>query len=97
MPAATPPPVDALTEINIADLLDAIGLSLLRCTPLRRLLHPPARRFARIVHEFDTRVRDHGLAHGTALLLNRMSVGPLTNGLAHVPCIGSAIVPDHQT
>ncbi len=92
MPAATPPPVDALTEINIADLLDAIGLSLLRCTPLRRLLHPPARRFARIVHEFDTRVRDHGLAHGSAWLINRMSAGLLTSGLAHVPSKGPVFV-----
>ncbi|NRF65368.1 glycerol acyltransferase [Aquincola sp. S2] len=92
MPSAAASPVDTLTEINIDDLFDAIGLAAWRRTPLRRLLRPPARRFADIAHEFDGEVAAHGLAEGSAWMLRRMSGGLEVRGLQHVPVHGPVCV-----
>jgi len=92
MTAASSPWVETLTELNILDLLDAIGLPRLRGTPLRHLLRPAARRFARTAHEFDTRVGEHGLAQGSTWLMDRMTAGLVTSGLEHVPTQGPVVI-----
>jgi hypothetical protein len=92
MPAPVSPSVETLTELNIVDLLDSVGLLRLRGTPLHRLFRPAARRFARTAHEFDTRVGEHGLAQGSAWLMSRMTAGILTSGLEHVPPQGPVLI-----
>lgn len=86
------PLVETLTEINVCDLLDSFGLLRLRGTPLRRLFRPAAGRFARIAHEFDTRVGQDGLAQGSHWLLTRMTAGLVPAGLEHVPLHGPVVV-----
>ena len=86
------PWVGKLTEINIADMLDAVGLPWLRGTPLRHAFRPAARRFALTAHEFDTRVGAQGLAQGSAWLMGRMTAGIVTSGLAHVPAQGPVLI-----
>ncbi|MDR6535856.1 hypothetical protein J2739_001626 [Variovorax soli] len=92
MAATASPWVDTLTEINLVDLLDSVGLSRLRGTSLCRLFLPAARRFARTAHEFDTRVGTHGLAQGSAWLMSRMSAGIVASGLEHVPPQGPVVI-----
>lgn len=84
--------VDALTEINLLDLLDAAGLSRLHGTPLQRLLVPWARRFALAAHEFDARVGEHGLAQGSAWLMTQMTAGLRTTGQEHIPAQGPVFI-----
>ncbi|RYY84702.1 MAG: glycerol acyltransferase [Comamonadaceae bacterium] len=86
------PTLDTLTEINIDDLLDAMGLLRMRNTPVRRLLRPTARRFALIADEFDARVGRHGLTPGSAWLMGRMTAGIRNSGLGHVPAQGPVII-----
>jgi hypothetical protein len=90
--AGPPPAVEKLTGINIADMLDALGLPWLRGTPLRHVFRPAARRFALTAHEFDARVGAHGLAQGSAWLVDRMTAGLATSGLAHVPAQGPVVI-----
>ena len=95
--AAPAPPVDAshiaaLTEINLADLLDSTGLARLQATPLRHLLRPAARRFARTAAEFDARVGLHGLTPGSAWLVRQMTAGLQVRGQQHVPAQGPLVV-----
>jgi hypothetical protein len=90
--ATESPLFDTLTEVNVVDLLDATGLLRFQGTPLRGLLRPAARRFARNVHEFDTRVGEHGLAKGSAWLMSRMTAGIFTSGLEHIPAQGPVII-----
>ncbi|MDO9003931.1 MAG: 1-acyl-sn-glycerol-3-phosphate acyltransferase [Aquabacterium sp.] len=92
MPAASSPLIDTLTEINIVDLLDSIGLLRFQGTPLRRLFRPAARRFARTANEFDNRVGDHGLAQGSAWLMSQMTAGVCTTGLEHIPAQGPVFI-----
>ncbi|MBB3181438.1 1-acyl-sn-glycerol-3-phosphate acyltransferase [Variovorax sp. Sphag1AA] len=92
MSASAPLLIETLTEINIADLLDSVGLSRFNGTPLRRLFHPAARRFALTAHEFDSRVGDEGLAQGSEWLMGRMTSGLATSGLEHVPAQGPVVV-----
>jgi 1-acyl-sn-glycerol-3-phosphate acyltransferase len=92
MTVASSPSIDALTEINIADLLDSIGLLRFQGTPLGRLLLPAARRFAQTAHEFDNRVGDHGLAQGSAWLMAQMTAGVRTSGLEHIPAQGPVFI-----
>lgn len=84
--------VDVLTEINLADLLDAAGMPWLQGTPLRRLLLPWAHRFAMAAHEFDERVGRDGLAQGSAWFMARMTGGLHTTGLEHVPAQGPVFI-----
>ena len=87
---------DPLIDINLDDLLDSLGLAsernrLLR--PLFRLLfRPTARRFARIVREFDDRVGSAGLAAGSEWLVRRMTSGLEVSGRAQVPSDGPLLV-----
>jgi putative hemolysin len=92
MSAASSSLVDALTEINIADLLDSTGLARFRGTPLRRLLRPAARRFALTAHEFDNRVGREGLAQGSDWLMQQMTAGLRVSGLSHIPAQGPVFV-----
>jgi len=92
MPVTASPSVETLTEVNIVDLLDSIGLLRLRGTPLCHLLRPTALRFARTAHEFDRRVGRDGLAQGSAWLMSRMTAGLVTSGLEHVPAQGPVVV-----
>jgi putative hemolysin len=92
MSATAQPLVDTLTEVNIDDLMDAVGLSRLCGTPLRHLFRPMARRFALTAHEFDIRVGKEGLARGSAWLMSRMTAGLVTSGLEHVPMRGPVVV-----
>ena len=92
MTAPASPSVETLTELNILDLLDSTGLARLHGTPLRHLFRPAARRFARTAHEFDTRVGAHGLAQGSAWLMDRMTAGIVICGLEHVPAQGPLVI-----
>lgn len=92
MTATASPLVETLTEVNLIDLLDSMGLMRLRGTPLCRLLRPAAGRFARTAHEFDTHVGAHGLAQGSAWLMSRMTAGIVTSGLEHVPPQGPVMI-----
>lgn len=92
MSAAASPLVEVLTELNVVDLLDAAGLPGLRGTPLCRMLRPAASRFARTACEFDDRVGEQGLARGSEWLLNQMTTGLATSGLANVPPDGPVVI-----
>jgi putative hemolysin len=91
-PAGPQPDLHALTEINVDDLLDALGLARWRLGPLRRLFRPAARRFAHIAAEFDRQVARHGLAEGSAWMVRRMAGGLDLRGLAQVPVRGPLCV-----
>ena len=92
MSPSAPSLVETLTEVNVIDLLDSIGLLRLRGSPLRRVLQPLARRFALTAHEFDNRVGTDGLAQGSAWLVDRMTAGLATSGLQHVPAQGPVVI-----
>lgn len=92
MTATASPLVETLTELNIVDLMDSVGLLGLRRTPVGRLFQPAARRFAWTAHEFDNRVGQHGLAQGSAWLMSRMTAGIVTSGLEYVPPQGPVII-----
>ena len=84
--------LDVLTDVNLADLLDSAGLARLQGTPLDRLFRPPARRFARMAHEFDRRVGAHGLSQGSAWLVAQMTAGLRTTGAEQVPAQGPVVI-----
>jgi len=89
---APPGDLDALTEINTDDLLDAVGLARWRGTPLRRLFRWPARRFAHTAREFDRQVALRGLAQGSAWMVQRMTGGLELHGVQQVPASGPLCV-----
>lgn len=91
-PPAAGDALEVLTDINVDDLLDAAGLRALRATPLRQLFRPPARRFARLAQGFDERVGAHGLAAGSAWLLQQMTAGLDLRGAARLPASGPLLV-----
>jgi hypothetical protein len=91
-PLVSRDPLHTLTDINVDDLLDAAGLPWLRHTPLRRLFHPPALRFAQLALGFDGRVGAQGLAAGSAWLLKRMTAGLELSGVHQVPPSGPLLV-----
>jgi hypothetical protein len=72
--------------------LEAAGLPWLRRTPLRRLFHPPSRRFAQLALGFDHCVGTQGLAAGSAWLLRRMTAGLELGGARHLPSSGPLLV-----
>lgn len=84
--------LDTLTDINLDDLLDSAGLAGAGRTPLRWLLRPTARRFARVAHEFDQRVGCHGLAQGSAWMVQQMSAGLQVRGADQVPASGPVVI-----
>lgn len=88
--------LERLTELNLDDLFDAVGLGRWRhqalAAPVRGLLRPLARRFAGVVHQFDQEVGAHGLAAGSAWLVKQMSGGLAVAGLGHIPRQGPVFV-----
>jgi len=89
---AMPLPPDPLTAINLDDLLDAIGAAGWARPLLRPWLRPQARRFARVVREFDDRVGRHGLAAGGEWLVRRMAGGLQVTGRERIPARGPLLV-----
>jgi hypothetical protein len=84
--------VDALTEVNLAELLDSVGLVRLQSTPLRHLFRPAAHRFALTAAEFDARVGMYGLSEGSEWLMRQMTAGLQVSGQAHVPPHGPVVL-----
>jgi putative hemolysin len=85
---------DPLTDANLDDLLDAVGLAQagLARTLLASLLRPAARRFARTVRDFDSRVGREGLAAGSRWLVHRMAGGVQVRGAEELPRQGPLLV-----
>jgi putative hemolysin len=84
---------DPLVDINLDDLLDSIGLAPgQRHRLLRVVFRPTARRFARIVREFDDRVGAAGLAAGSEWLVRRMTSGLEVAHRAEVPVDGPLLI-----
>ena len=86
------PVADPLIDINLDDLLDALGLPALRGALPRMLLRPMVRRFTRIVRGFDDRVAASGLAAASAWVLEHLAGGLLVAGGAQVPARGPLLV-----
>ena len=86
--------VKALARINADALIDALGLSDLRCGRrlLRRLILPHTTDFARTLAEYDALVGKQGLGSGAAWLLERF-VGELeVSGQQCVPTAGPVLL-----
>ncbi len=83
---------DPLTDINLDDLLDALGLLSLRGALPRVLLRPAVQRFTRIVRAFDDRVGATGLAAASAWVLGRLAGGLQVAGRSHIPARGPLLV-----
>jgi hypothetical protein len=87
-----PSALDTLTQINLDDFFDSLGWPAGRHTPLRWLFWPAARRFARLMVEFDRKVGAHGLSAGSAWLLQKMTGGLWVAGRNHVPPDGPVFI-----
>ena len=83
---------DPLIEINLDDLLDALGLQTLRGAWPRVMLRPLVGRFTRTVRAFDDRVGAAGLADASAWVLQRLAGGLQVAGAAHIPMQGPLLV-----
>ena len=83
---------DPLIDINLDDLLDALGLPALRGALPRVLMRPLVRRFTGIVRAFDDRVGAAGLAAASAWVLARLAGGLQVAGAAHIPARGPLLV-----
>ncbi|HYP28655.1 MAG TPA: 1-acyl-sn-glycerol-3-phosphate acyltransferase [Blastocatellia bacterium] len=79
--------LEALTKINTADILEALGLGRVRLGRgvLEMLCKPAARRFAREVFDYDEAVGRTCLCRGAAALVGRNVAGLQVSGVAHVP------------
>lgn len=69
-----------------------MGLAKLNRTPLRWLFWPAARRFAKMVCEFDRRVGTDTLALASHWLLTKMSGGLQVFGSTQVPSTGAVLI-----
>ncbi len=83
---------DPLIDINLDDLLDALGLQTLRGAWPRVMLRPLVGRFTRTVRAFDDRVGAAGLADASAWVLQRLAGGLQVAGAAHIPMQGPLLV-----
>ena len=83
---------DALTNLCRRDLLTAFHLSP-RWSPLATL---PARRFARMVREFDQTVGKEGLIAGGQFILDRFTGQVTVSGADRVPSNGPTIVASNH-
>lgn len=83
----------ALTRINLQDLLDNFGLAHVRWIRpiLERLLWPQAERFTRLVLDFDRRIGEAGLQTASREFLSQHTRGLHVTGLDHVPTEGPVI------
>jgi 1-acyl-sn-glycerol-3-phosphate acyltransferase len=86
--------IEALTEINLDDFCEALGLANLQRgrRVLRWLFRPAARRFARLVADFDQAVGEGGLQSASARLFRQMAGRLEAAGREHIPAEGPALV-----
>jgi 1-acyl-sn-glycerol-3-phosphate acyltransferase len=86
--------VEALTQINLDDFLESLGLAHLRRGrgPLRWLFRPAARRFAHVIAEFDKEVGERGLQAGSELILRRMTRKLEVAGRENIPADGPTLI-----
>ena len=85
--------LDQLTNINLQDMLDNFGLGQLRRGRqlIEQVFRPPARKFARLVIEFDRRVGEVGLPSAAEELLLRYAQHLDVAGAGHVPAGGPVV------
>jgi hypothetical protein len=86
--------IDALTEINLDDFFESMGLAQLRRGRgfLRWLFRPAARRFAQTVAAFDAEVGERGLQAGSEWLLKQMTRRLEVAGRENLPADGPALI-----
>jgi 1-acyl-sn-glycerol-3-phosphate acyltransferase len=86
--------VEALTEINLDDFFESLGLAHLRRGRffLRWLFRPIAAQFARVIADFDHAVGETGLQAGSAWLLKRMTRRLEAAGRENIPADGPALI-----
>ena len=86
--------VEALTEINLDDFFESLGLAQLRWGRglLRWLFRPAARRFAQTVAAFDGEVGERGLQAGSAWILKRMTRRLEVAGRENIPADGPVLI-----
>jgi 1-acyl-sn-glycerol-3-phosphate acyltransferase len=86
--------LDALTEINVDDMFDSVGLNgrLRGNRLLRGLCWLPARSFAQLIADFDGEVGRQGLSGGSAWLLKRVARKLEAAGRENVPPTGPALI-----
>lgn len=86
--------LEALTKINTAEFLEALGLERLRVGRgvLEMLCKPAARRFARELFAYDEAVRRTCLCEGAATILRRNVASLTVSGAARVPSGGPLLV-----
>jgi len=82
---------DALVELCVEDLLLAFKLSK-TAGPWRRIAAMPARRFARLLREFDACVLDKGLVAAGKFILDRFTRSVTVSGQETLPRTGALIV-----
>jgi 1-acyl-sn-glycerol-3-phosphate acyltransferase len=89
-----PGPLEALTKINTADILEALGLEQVRVGRgvLEMLCKPAARRFAREVFAYDEAVGRTCLCRGAATLVRQNVASLQVSGVEHVPSRGPLLV-----
>ncbi len=86
--------LETLARINREDMLSALGASgrpVLRSL-LERVFDPPARRFARVVLDYDRTVADHGLAGGARRILSHFQMALHCDGAEHIPANGPVLI-----
>ncbi len=83
-----------LTEVNLDDLVEALGLQgvAVAAPLLRRLGRPAARRFARTILAADRIVGERGLAAGAEWGLGAFHTALRVVGQEHVPCEGPVLI-----
>lgn len=86
--------LEALTKINIADFIEALGLERLRVGRgvLEMLCKPAARRFAEEIFAYDEAVGRTCLCEGAATILRQNVASLMVSGAAHVPSDGPLLV-----
>ncbi len=93
IPARTDNQLDALTRINLQDMLDNLGLGHLRRGRglIEQIFWGPAQSFARTVIAFDRRIDTAGLQTASAEMLARYTCGLDVAGAEHVPADGPVL------
>lgn len=94
MPRLNPQQLNTLTEINITDMFDSLGLAHLQRGRafLSTVFRWPARRFAEQVLTYDALVGEHGLPFGAEWILKRYLRHLFVAGREHVPASGPVLV-----
>jgi len=90
----SPAAVESLTRINLDDVLTAFGLQKVRRG--RRLLEwpfrSPARKFARMILDYDRDVSNSGLRQGSKRFLETLSIRLVTLGQECIPTSGPTLI-----